>query len=123
MSPTVSGTRLRLQGQFVRAEPLLREALATAEQAPSSEGGALVEALNALGLCKYLGRYDEARGHYERALALLEPAGAGDPDDIATLYHNLGGVEHARGHYAAGDNVHSPGTNGGGGPSRPRRCT
>jgi tetratricopeptide (TPR) repeat protein len=83
---------------------LLREALAAVEQAPSSEGAGLVEALNALGLlCKDLGRYDEARGHYERALALLERAGAAEPDDIATLYHNLGGVEHARGDYAAGE--------------------
>jgi tetratricopeptide (TPR) repeat protein len=106
VSPTVSGTRLRIQGQFARAEPLLREALAAAEHASSPEGGALVEALNALGLlCKDLGRYDEARGHYERALALLECAGAADPDDIATLYHNLGGIEHARGDYAAGERL------------------
>jgi tetratricopeptide (TPR) repeat protein len=104
VSPTVRGTRLRIQGQFASAEPLLREGLAAAEQAPSSEGGALVEALNALGLlCKDLGRYDEARSHYERALALLQRAGAAEPDDIATLYHNLGGIEHARGDYAAGE--------------------
>jgi tetratricopeptide (TPR) repeat protein len=74
------------------------------KRAPSSEGGALVAALNALGLLsKDLGRYDEARGHYERALALLEGADATDPDDIATVYHNLGGIEHARGDYAAGE--------------------
>jgi tetratricopeptide (TPR) repeat protein len=104
VSPTLIGSRLRLQGQFARAEPLLREALAAAEQAPSSEGRALIEALNALGLlCKDLGRYDEARRHYGRALELLERAEAADPDDVATLYHNLGGIEHARGDYAAGE--------------------
>ena len=103
MSPTLTGTQLRVQGQLARAEPLLREALAAAEQAQSSEGGALVEALNALGLlCKDLGRYDEAIRHYQRALALLEHTGTANPDDIATLYHNLGGIEHARGDYAGG---------------------
>jgi tetratricopeptide (TPR) repeat protein len=34
---------------------------------------------------------------------LLEGAGTADPDDIATLYHNLGGIEHARGNYATGE--------------------
>jgi tetratricopeptide (TPR) repeat protein len=104
VSPATIGRRLRVQGWFAQAESPLRAALAAAEQAPSPESGALVEALNALGLlCKDLGHYDEARGHYERALALLEGAGIADPDDIATLYHNLGGIEHARGDYAAGE--------------------
>ena len=104
MSPATIGTRLRVQGWFAQAESPLRAPLAAAEQAPSPESRALVEALNALGLlCKDLGRYDEARGHYERALALLEGAGTADPDDIVILHHNLGGIEHARGDYAAGE--------------------
>jgi tetratricopeptide (TPR) repeat protein len=104
VSPATIGQQLRVQGRFAQAESPLRAALAAAEQGPSPEPGALVEALSALGLlCKDLGRYDEARGHYERALALLEGAGAADRDDIATLYHNLGGIEHAGGDYAAGE--------------------
>lgn len=106
MSPAEHGARLRAQGEFGRAEPVLRGALASAEAAdPAGEDGALVAALNALGLLsKDLGRYDEARGHYLRALALLERAGTdADPDDVATLYHNLGGIEHARGDHVAAE--------------------
>lgn len=105
MSPATLGLRLRAQGEFARAEPLLRAALAGAEAAETGAAdGALVAALNHLGLLsKDLGRYQEAREHYRRALALLERRGGADPDDVATLYHNLGGIEHARGDYAAAE--------------------
>jgi tetratricopeptide (TPR) repeat protein len=84
---------------------LLRAALAGAEAAETgTTDGALVAALNNLGLLsKDLGRYDEAREHYLRAQAILERRGGAHPDDIATLYHNLGGIEHARGDYAAAE--------------------
>lgn len=60
--------------------------------------------LNAEGLrCKELCEYDAGRACYERALALLESAGNADPAAIATLYHNLGGIEHARGNHVAGE--------------------
>ena len=60
--------------------------------------------LNRLGLrCKAEARYDEGRAHYERALALLTGRPAPDIDAIATLYHNLGGIEHARGDYATAE--------------------
>ena len=69
-------------------------------QGPRSEAAAL----NALGLMyKDQARYDEARALYGRALSLLESETEPDQDDIATLYHNLGGIEHARGDYAAGE--------------------
>lgn len=61
-------------------------------------------ALNALGLLyKDLARYDEGRALYERALSLLESVANPTRDDIATIYHNLGGIEHARGDKAAGE--------------------
>lgn len=68
-------------------------------------GGRLtVHELNARGLaCKAAGRYAEGRAHYDRALSLLERQPHPDPDALATLYHNLGGIEHARGDYAAGE--------------------
>lgn len=63
-------------------------------------------ALNAQGLrCKQLGQYDAARVHYERALALLESAADPDAAAIATVYHNLGGIEHARGNHLAGERL------------------
>jgi tetratricopeptide (TPR) repeat protein len=50
-----------------------------------------------------LARYDEARALYRRALSLLTSLPDPSSDDIATLYHNLGGIEHAAGDYAAGE--------------------
>src|SRR5204862_3703388 len=64
----------------------------------------LAAALNALGLLyKDLSRYDDARDFYERALSVVERAAESDDREIATLYHNLGGIEHARHNYAAGE--------------------
>jgi tetratricopeptide (TPR) repeat protein len=64
----------------------------------------LAAELNARGLrCKAAAKYDEGRALYERALALLERGRVRNEDDIATLYHNLGGIEHARRNFAAGE--------------------
>jgi tetratricopeptide (TPR) repeat protein len=98
-----SGTRLRRSGCFTRAEPLLRAALAWAKRS-GGEPVVLAHALNELGLwCKDVGRYAEAREHYAQALRVLRRTGRTDPHDLAALYHNLGGIEHARGHYARGE--------------------
>jgi tetratricopeptide (TPR) repeat protein len=48
-------------------------------------------------LRKAQGRYDEALAFYQRALPLVP---RGDRQALATLAHNLGGIEHARGNYA-----------------------
>ena len=54
--------------------------------------------LNDLGvLRKAQGRYAEALAFYRRALPLVPRA---DRHALATLAHNLGGIEHARGNYA-----------------------
>ena len=54
--------------------------------------------LNDLGvLRKAQGRYDEAFAFYRRALPLVP---RGDRQALATLAHNLGGIEHARGNFA-----------------------
>jgi tetratricopeptide (TPR) repeat protein len=98
-----AGDRLRRRGCFTRAEPLLRAALARAKR-PGGEPIALAHALNELGLwCKDVGRYAEARAHYAQALRILRSTGRTDPHDLATLYHNLGGIDHACGHYARGE--------------------
>ena len=98
-----AGSSARARGEFAEAERLLRDALASAERVVPRDAHALAAALNALGLlCKDLARWDEARGHYERALGLLEAADA-SPHDIATLWHNLGGIAHARGDFVAGE--------------------
>ena len=52
---------------------------------------------NMLGIVgKFMGTFDDAAGHYARALEIYESAGAG-PGVIATLHHNLGGLAHSRG--------------------------
>lgn len=66
--------------------------------------GDLPGGLNAQGLrCKELAQYDEGRACYERALAILEQSPTYRDGDIATLYHNLGGIEHARRDFAAAE--------------------
>jgi tetratricopeptide (TPR) repeat protein len=58
--------------------------------------------LNNLGvLRKYQGRFAEATAFYRRALPLLEKTG--DRGALATLFHNMGGIEHSRGRHAAGE--------------------
>lgn len=99
-----AGALRRLRGDPAGAEPLLRAALAATEQAYPRDAVRLAHALNELGLvCKDLARYDEARAMYQRALRLLLEAPGSHPGDIATLQHNLGGIEHARGDSAAGE--------------------
>jgi tetratricopeptide (TPR) repeat protein len=100
------GDQHRRAGNATAAEPLLREALAVAETEFPHDGQKVTGALNSLGLlCKDLAKYDEARALYERALAIME---GGEPLDsnrheIACLYHNLGGIEHARRNYVQGE--------------------
>ena len=43
------------------------------------------------------------RAHYEMALALLREADAVRDGEAAALYHNLGGIEHARRRYDAAE--------------------
>ena len=99
-SLTGLGDILRIRGRYGDAEPWLREAIALGEHSLGPEDEDVVTAVNSLAvLFKYSGRFDEAAALYERALAAAERAGAGD-ESLATLLHNIGGLEHARGNYA-----------------------
>ena len=61
-------------------------------------------ALNARGiLAKDTGRYDQAAGLYADALRVLRLVLGGDHPDTAAVFHNLAGLEHARGRYVAGE--------------------
>lgn len=101
-----AGNEFRGRGDVVSAEPLLRRAVALADS-PSRESDSertLPNALNTLGmLCKDLARYDEARSLYERALAIVEQSPVRTDHDIAALFHNLGGIEHARRDFVAAE--------------------
>jgi tetratricopeptide (TPR) repeat protein len=62
--------------------------------------------LNNLGLrSKELALHRAARAFYRWTLRLIELAGNPDQDDVATLYHNLAGIEHAAGNYALGETL------------------
>jgi tetratricopeptide (TPR) repeat protein len=97
------GDILRILGRYDQAEAPLREAIALGETALGQEDVDVVTAVNSLAvLFKYSGRFDEAADLYARVLAAAEATGAGD-EAIATLLHNIGGLEHARGNFAAGE--------------------
>ena len=101
---TARADEFRSRGRPALAEPLLREALALAEEYFPDDRHRLAAGLNALGLvCKDLAKHDDARACYDRALVVLESAGTASPSDVATLYHNLGGIEYARQNFAIGE--------------------
>lgn len=97
------GMALRAHGRYVLAGRTLGRARFLAQRECQAHPDLLAEACNCLGLVlKDLARYDEARSAYQSALQLLvrAPEGTGK---VASLYHNLAGVEHALGNYAAGE--------------------
>lgn len=98
----VRASVLRSGGRLDDAEAGARRALALAEERLPAGDPLIAEALNELGVIhKFQGRYDDAEPLYRRALALAESADM--LDDAATLYHNLGGLAHARGDHATGE--------------------
>ncbi len=85
----------REAGRYAEAERLYVQALAHPASEDETEWATTA---NSLGiLYKYMGRYDEAEPLYHKSLAILERSLGPDHPDIASLYHNLGGLEHARG--------------------------
>ena len=94
----------RSQGHYPEAEPLLREALSSAEQIFGSNAIEVSTAANNLAvLYKYMGRFTDAGLLYQRALSILERVFGSDHPEVATIYHNLGGLEHAAGNYSRGE--------------------
>lgn len=85
------------------AERALRSALARAEHLDEPHNPLVASILNSLGVVlKHRGQYDSAVDAYQRALGRVSDA----PDCrnlVATLYHNLAGIEHARGEYGPGE--------------------
>lgn len=91
------GGVLRARGEYAAAEAELLEALRLAESTHGEWSIETASALNALGMTyKYWGRFDDGRRVYERALAIVQRAFGDLHGDVATLHHNLGGLEHAR---------------------------
>jgi tetratricopeptide (TPR) repeat protein len=91
------GSVLRARGDYAAAEQELFEALRLAREQYGEWSLEAGGALNALGMTyKYWGRFDEGRPMYEQALAILVRGFGDEHPDVATIHHNLGGLEHAR---------------------------
>ena len=92
------GTAARALGRYADAENAFRRGLDGARAGFGPISLEVAELENDLGMTwKYAGRFDEAALAYDRARVTLEALPDADPADIAALYHNLGGLAHARG--------------------------
>jgi tetratricopeptide (TPR) repeat protein len=92
------GSAQRARGHYREAERTFARALANAFAAFGNATLEVAELQNDLGMTyKYLGRFAEAEAAYALARAILEGLPDADPEDLAALFHNLGGLAHARG--------------------------
>jgi tetratricopeptide (TPR) repeat protein len=97
------GALARARGRYDDAERELRAAIEEAERTFGADSLETGGALNGLGMVfKYCGRFDEGAELYRRALEILERA-VGETRDVAAIYHNLGGLEHARRNFEAAE--------------------
>src|SRR5580765_2909296 len=87
----------RVLGQYAISDRHGRRAADRAERWFGARDLDLAGALNDIGMLrKYQGRYSEAPRFYRRALRILAANGLAASGDAASIYHNLGGIEHAR---------------------------
>lgn len=98
-----AGRLARLQDDFETAESLLGQADDVAKTLPAPDR-VRATTLNEIGvLCKYTERFSEADAAYREALSILVSVHGEDSPALASLYHNLGGLEHARGRPSEGE--------------------
>jgi tetratricopeptide (TPR) repeat protein len=91
------GTAERARGHYANAERTFGRALADAIEGFGPVSLEVAELHNDVGMTfKFAGRFDEAQAAYDRARVVLEALPDADPEDLAALYHNLGGLAHAR---------------------------
>lgn len=98
------GNLHRQLARYPEAETILKRALALAIETFGEASDEASNARNNLGiLYKYTGKFQEAKILYETALKDIEAQAGVEHISTASLYHNLGGLEHARGNFAAGE--------------------
>lgn len=94
----------RIAGRYCEAGRTLGTALAFADELLDAHDPERASVLNALGvLHKSQGLYDRAERAYAQARALIEAQAELDHETLASIYHNLGGLAHARGDAASGE--------------------
>ena len=94
----------RVLGEYIKAEADLETALAilTSEFGEASE--AVADARNNLGiLYKYWGRFDDALQLYAQALSTIIVIYGERSLEASAIFHNIGGVLHSRGDFAAAE--------------------
>lgn len=93
------------QGRYERARRLYLLAGRMARDAAYRADDEAIRALrNSLAIIyKHTGRFEQAAQLYRRNLALAQRDENPSLYDLATLYHNLGGLEHARRRFADGE--------------------
>ncbi|MBK8233892.1 MAG: tetratricopeptide repeat protein [Candidatus Eisenbacteria bacterium] len=97
---TVRGDAERKAGRYEDAERLLNDAVAVREQIGGQDDQLDATLWNAVGvLCKYQARFPEGSRAYLRGLRAARRCFGRRSAAVATYYHNLGGLEHARGRY------------------------
>jgi tetratricopeptide (TPR) repeat protein len=98
------GDLYRFVGRYRESESALQTAFRIADKVYPPEAVERWLLLNSRAvLYKYSGRFTEAARLYDKALKLLTKINRGHETDIATIYHNLGGLEHTRGRPAIGE--------------------
>ncbi len=96
----IGGTLRRLEGDYRGAEPELRGALTIAIDTFGDAAQETAEARSNLEvLYKYSGRFDEGVQLYTRALASIVAIHGEESLDAGVVYHNIGGILHARGDF------------------------
>ncbi len=98
----------REAGNWIRAGRLLKRAVRLARTWLGPDDLDTSNALNNLGMwCKFTGRFELGRKCYRRALTIIRrhcgPGKARRSPDVASIYHNRGGLEHTAGNFAAGE--------------------
>jgi tetratricopeptide (TPR) repeat protein len=92
----------RMLGHHAASDRLFAVALRDVRRRFGARDPDVAGIYNNLGvLRKAEGRFAEAARFYRRALPMVKAWG--DRGALATLHHNMGGIEHARGRYAAGE--------------------
>jgi tetratricopeptide (TPR) repeat protein len=94
------GTVHRARGRYLDAERVFTRALGHATRGFGAASLEVAELQNDLGMTfKYVGRFDDAEAAYDRARHILDELPDVDEEDAAALFHNLGGLAHARGDF------------------------
>ncbi len=95
------GTLQRIQGNYAEAEKTYQQAIELIEtQGTENHQAKKTQLANYLAIVyKYWGKFEAAESLYQDTLTtLIQQHGIQHPD-VATVYHNLGGLNHARGDF------------------------